>query len=121
MADFFGGSLSDFAYGLGDSTTAFFDRATNPAYSTAAMGRQSGSESLYAGAQGQEQASRLSSQDDYSSSFRGFADPFQYKTPYEKDYGHHAADFDTIEQGWLRRLRRFSDIDTQTSVKEGSK
>lgn len=98
MADFFGGIL-DGLKSTGDDLGSL-ERA---------MGGGIGGGPFREFGQGQQDAFS------YSSSFRGYQDPFKYEPPQHRDQREPAADFNTIEQQWLRRLQRFHDI--QTDVK----
>lgn len=97
MADFFGGIL-DGLRGTGDDKNALFGGgvAANDGSKNFSMGQQE--------------------QGDYSSGFRGYADPYEYRPPVDKNYKEQPADFNSIEYQWLRRLQRFSEI-TSTIAK----
>lgn len=97
MADFFGGVL-DSLRGTGDDRNSLFGGGvpSNQGDPKFSMSQQE--------------------QGDYSSGYRGYADPFEYRPPTDKNFKEAPADFNTIEYQWLRRLQRFSEI-TSTIAK----
>lgn len=104
MSDFFGGILDDLR---GDSSNS-----TTPGFLASLLGS--------GGDGGKTEGLVNVNSDSYGRSYTGgFDDPFNYKGPPKVDQREPAADFNTIESQWVRRMQKFAEIPNETKVPFG--